>query len=230
MVPFRRSRNRTAIHDQPGAGLDSQHLTPAAPDADAPVPTGFTGSTVIPQIVVGAPSPSVEPSPTGAQYRSVPFRPDVALDGWSTDTVTVRGVSQRGHLHRYNGAPRQDDFAVHHLPDGRVIVLVADGVSQSPQSHLGASIAVKQAADWIRSNLGPDTADLDWSALIKNTAYALTASAQTLFGLDEPDPVRAEQELATTLVCAIIEPTAARCAARPPRGSRRFERLGAHGR
>ena len=121
--------------------------------------------------------------------------------------MTVRGVSQRGHLHRYNGAPRQDDFAVHHLPDGRVVVLVADGVSQSPQSHLGASIAVKQAAEWIRANLGPDTADLDWSALIKNTAYALTASAQTLFGLEEPDPVRAEQELATTLVCAIIEPT-----------------------
>ena len=204
MVSFRRSRNSPAIPDHPAAAVDSQHLTPAAPDANAPVPTG---PTVIAQIVVGAPSPSVEPSPTAAQYRSVPFRPDVALDGWSTDTVTVRGVSQRGHLHRYNGAPRQDDFAVHHLPDGRVVVLVADGVSQSPQSHLGASIAVKQAADWIRSNLGPDTADLDWSALIKNTAYALTASAQTVFGLEEPDTVRAEQELATTLVCAIIEPT-----------------------
>ena len=207
MVAFRRSRKRTAIHDQPGAEVHSEHITPTAPDADSPALTGFTGSTVIPQIVVGVPSPSVEPSPTGAQYHSVPFRPDVALDGWSTDAVTVRGVSQRGHLHRYNGAPRQDDFAVHHLPDGRVVVLVADGVSQSPQSHLGASIAVKQAADWLRSNLGPDTTALDWSALIKNTAYALTARAQTLFGLDEPDPVRAEQELATTLVCAIIEPT-----------------------
>ena len=80
-------------------------------------------------------------------------------------------------------------------------VLVADGVSQASQSHLGSSIAVKQAAAWIRSNLGPNTADLDWSALIKDTAYALNASAQTLFGLEEPDPVRAEQELATTLVC-----------------------------
>ncbi len=195
--------------DQPAAAVDSHYLTPAAPDAYAPVPTavhrayrdwadrgrravtvGRTGTDRIPQ------------------YRSLAFRPDVALDGWSTDTVTVRGVSQRGHLHRYNGAPRQDDFAVHHLPDGRVIVAVADGVSQSPQSHLGASIAVTQAADWIRANLGPDTADLDWSALIKNTAYALTARAQTLFGLDEPDPVRAEQELATTLVCAVIEPIA----------------------
>ena len=206
MIPSQRSRNRTAILHHPGARLDSQHRTPAAPDADSPVPTGFTGPTVIPQIVVGAPAPSVRPAPTATQYRSVAFRPDTTLDGWSTDTMTMRGVSQRGHLHRHNGAPRQDDFAVHHLPDGRVIVAVADGVSQSPQSHLGASIVIKQAAEWTRTNLGPDTADLDWSALISNTAYALTAAAQPLFGLDEPDPVRASQELATTLVCAVIEP------------------------
>lgn len=206
MIPSERSRNRTAIPDHPGARLDSHHRSPATPEADAPAPTGFTGPTSIPQIVVGAPSPSVRPAPTATQYRSVAFRPDTTLDGWSTDTMTMRGVSQRGHLHRHNGAPRQDDFAVHHLPDGRVIVAVADGVSQSPQSHLGASIVIKQAAEWIRTNLGPDTADLDWSALISNTAYALTVAAQTLFGLDEPDPVRALQELATTLVCAVIEP------------------------
>lgn len=206
MVLFRRRRNRTTIQNQRAAEVNSIHVTPVASVADSPVPTGVTGSAVIPQIVVGAPSPSIQPVPTAPQYRCVPFRPDTAIDGWSTDAVTVRGVSQRGHLHRYNSAPRQDDFAVHHLPDGRVIVLVADGVSQSPQSHLGASIAVNQAAEWIRSNLGPDTADLDWYALIKNTAYALTARAQTLFGLDEPDPLRAEQELATTLVCAVIEP------------------------
>jgi serine/threonine protein phosphatase PrpC len=120
--------------------------------------------------------------------------------------MTVRGVSLRGHVHRHQGVPRQDDFAVHHLPDGRVIVAVADGVSQSPQSHLGSSTAVTQAADWIRSHLGHDTAALDWPALIKNTAYALAARAQLLFELDEPDPVRAEQELATTLICAVIEP------------------------
>ena len=31
--------------------------------------------------------------------------------------------------------------------------------------------------------------------------------AQNLFRLAEPDPVRAEEELATTLVCAVIEPS-----------------------
>jgi hypothetical protein len=167
------------------------------------------GATAVPQIVVGSPSPSMEPSAIGAAYRSFPFRPDVVIDGWSTEAITVRGVSQRGHLHRYNGAPRQDDFAVHELPDGRVIVLVADGVSQAPQSHFGASTAIRTAAEWLASNLGDDLVDTDWLALLKNAAWALNERAQTLLGLDEPDPVRAEELLATTLVCAVIEPAGA---------------------
>lgn len=165
------------------------------------------GPTVVPQLVVGAPSPSVEPTVIGPAYRSFPFRPDVLIDGWSTDTITLRGVSQRGHLHRYNGAPRQDDFAAHQLPGGRVIVLVADGVSGAPQSHLGASTAIKQAADWLSSNLGQDVADTDWASLFRSTAWALTERTQALLGLPDPDPLRAEEQLATTLICAVIEPT-----------------------
>jgi hypothetical protein len=167
------------------------------------------GATAVPQIVVGSPSPSVEPAAIGAAYRSFPFRPDVVIDGWSTETITVRGVSQRGHLHRYNGAPRQDDFAVHELPNGRVIVLVADGVSQAPQSHFGSSTAIRTAAEWLAANLGDDLADTDWLALLKNAAWALNERAQTLLRLDQPDPVRAEELLATTLVCAVIEPAGA---------------------
>jgi hypothetical protein len=165
------------------------------------------GPTVIAQIVVGSPSPTVEPTVIAPKYQSLPFRPDILIDGWSTETITLRGVSQRGHLHRYNGAPRQDDFAAHHLPDGRVIVLVADGVSGAPQSHLGASTATKQAAEWLHTQLRADLADTDWSALIKSTAWALTERAQTLLNLASPDPVRAEEQLATTLVCAVIEPS-----------------------
>jgi serine/threonine protein phosphatase PrpC len=168
------------------------------------------GPTVIPQITIGSPSPTVEPSAIATAYSSLPFRPDVVIDGWSTDTMTVRGVSLRGHLHRYNGAPRQDDFAVHQLPDGRVIVLVADGVSGAPQSHIGASTVIKQAAEWLHSNLGHDLSDTDWLALLKSASWALTERAQTLLGLDTPDPLRAEEELATTLVCAVVEPTGAR--------------------
>lgn len=171
-----------------------------------PEPAEVIGTIAVPQLVIGAPSPSVEPTAISSSYSSLTFRPDVVVDGWSTDAVTVRGVSQRGHLHRYNGAPRQDDFAIHRLPDGRVIALVADGVSAAPQSHLGASTAVRQAADWLHSNLGEDLEQIDWLALLKAAAWALTERAQGLLGLDAPDPVRAEEELATTLVCAVIEP------------------------
>lgn len=168
------------------------------------------GSTVIPQITVGSPSPAVEPAAIATDYYSMPFRPDVVIDGWSTDVMTVRGASLRGHLHRYNGAPRQDDFALHRLPDGRVIVLVADGVSGAPQSHIGASTVTKQAADWLHSNLADDVARTDWLALLKSTAWALTERAQTLLGLEGPDPMRAEEQLATTLICAVIEPAGGR--------------------
>jgi serine/threonine protein phosphatase PrpC len=217
MIARRRRKDGQPGDEDPTTPLQRPTAAPAEPteaSTSASVPTAsgvaeVVGTTVVPQITVGSPSPSVEPSAIAKDYSSLPFRPDVVIDGWSTDTMTVRGVSQRGHLHRYNGAPRQDDFAVHRLPDGRVIVLVADGVSGARQSHIGASAVTKQAADWLHSNLGDDVGHTDWAALLKSAAWALTERAQSLLGLDEPDPVRAEEELATTLVCAVIEPTGA---------------------
>jgi serine/threonine protein phosphatase PrpC len=219
MVRFKHRRKAGVPPDEdPTAPLAlpkaESHVPPADPAAvragpstrEAPAVSEVVGPTVIPQIVVGSPSPGVEPAAIAADYRSLPFRPDVVIDGWSTDAITLRGVSLRGHLHRYNGAPRQDDFALHHLPDGRVIALVADGVSGAPQSHIGASTATRQAAEWLHTNLGADLAATDWVGLLKSTAWALTERAQTLLGLVEPDPVRAEEQLATTLMCAVIEP------------------------
>jgi serine/threonine protein phosphatase PrpC len=220
----RRNRKHGSPNDQ-GSSDPRQQLPPTNVDVPARLPrrvrtrgvaseepgvAEVVGSTAVPQIIIGSPSPTVEPSTIGKAYSSLPFRPDVVIDGWSTDTMTVRGASLRGHLHRYNGAPRQDDFAVHHLPDGRIIVLVADGVSGAPQSHIGASTVIKQAADWLHTNLGCDVAGTDWSALLKSAAWALTERAQALLGLDAPDPRRAEEELATTLVCGVIEPTGPR--------------------
>lgn len=219
MVPFKRKRKAGVPPDEdptaplalPKSESQAPPADPAAPGAgpptrEAPAVSEVVGPTVIPQIVVGSPSPRVEPATIAAEYRSLPFRPDVVIDGWSTDAITLRGASLRGHLHRYNGAPRQDDFALHHLPDGRVIILVADGVSGAPQSHIGASTATRQAAEWLHTNLGADLAATDWVGLLKSTAWALTERAQTLLGLVEPDPVRAEEQLATTLMCAVIEP------------------------
>lgn len=222
MIPRRRRKHGEPRDEDPTAPINqptTEHAAPAAAPSEVKTTASrseasgvaeVVGSTVVPQITVGSPSPTVEPSAIATAYSSLPFRPDVVIDGWSTDAITVRGVSQRGHMHRYNGAPRQDDFAVHQLPDGRVIVLVADGVSGAPQSHIGASTVAKQAAEWLHSNLGHEVSSTDWSALLKSAAWALTERAQTLLGLDAPDPLRAEEELATTLVCAVIEPTGPR--------------------
>jgi serine/threonine protein phosphatase PrpC len=181
--PATTTRAALASTPPPATSYEPSQVLTSAPVRETPGVSEVVGTTVVPQITVGSPSPTVEPVVIAADYSSLPFRPDVVIDGWSTDTMTVRGVSQRGHLHRYNGAPRQDDFAVHRLPGGRVIVLVADGVSGARQSHIGASAAIKQAADWLHSNLGNDLAATDWAGLLKRA------------------------ELATTLVCAVIEPT-----------------------
>jgi serine/threonine protein phosphatase PrpC len=95
---------------------------------------------------------------------------------------------------------------MHHLPGGRIIVLVADGVSGATQSHIGASTAIRVAAQWLKSNLPPDISSTDWLMMFKGTAWSLTEHAKTLFGLEELDPAKAEAALATTLVCAVIEP------------------------
>jgi serine/threonine protein phosphatase PrpC len=109
-------------------------------------------------------------------------------------------------MHRAYGIPRQDDFAVHHLPNGTLIVTVADGVSQAPQSHIGAQTATRYAANWLQLNLTETVDDTDWTNLLQSTAWALNKHAQKLFGLADPDPFRTEQELATTLVCGVVEP------------------------
>ncbi len=220
MVGFKRDRKPEGTREDPTEPLQMSAAEPptashelSAVSADHPGSevagvAEVIGDTAVPQIIVGSPSPQVEPAAIGAGYRSLPFRPDVVIDGWSTETLTLRGVSQRGHLHRFNGAPRQDEFAAHRLPDRRVIVIVADGVSGAPQSHLGASTVTKQAAEWLHTHLGGDVGHTDWLALLKSAAWALNERAQSLLGLSAPDPVRAEEQLATTLVCAVIEPGA----------------------
>ncbi|MEY8019095.1 protein phosphatase 2C domain-containing protein [Mycobacterium servetii] len=158
--------------------------------------------------MIGTASPDVEPGPIGDAFRSVPFRPDTVIDGWSSDAMTVLGASLRGHFHRYNGAPRQDDFAIHLMPDGRIIAVVADGVSAATQSHLGSSAVVNYAAQWLLSQAPSDSEETDWEALVKSTAWALTERAQVLFKTPDPDPGLAEKELATTLTCAVVEAVA----------------------
>ncbi|MGZ9841241.1 protein phosphatase 2C domain-containing protein [Tsukamurella ocularis] len=177
-----------------------------AVDVESVARTAVRGTVSIAPVIVGDPSPFVEPKPTAQRFRSAPFRPDTVIDGWSTEHATVRAASLRGHLHRYNGAPRQDDVAAHVLPSGRVVVAVADGVSSAVHAHVGATTAVRAAVQWVSANAAEIGDAVDWDEMFKSAAWAVVDQARLILDLDEPDADQAEQHLATTLVVAVIDP------------------------
>lgn len=175
-------------------------------------------------IAVGRPGPTFEPAAVQPQYRPVPYRPDTVVDGWSSGPLTVRAASLRGHFHRYNGAPRQDDMAVTLRDEtGQLIVAVADGVSSASQSHIGSTIAVRYATQWLHASLATGAPSLiDWRGLVESTAWALVEQSDVLFSIHTSgdgdgnghaagsnggvEVAQAEQLLATTLICGVVEP------------------------
>lgn len=180
----------------PGLGVDSDQ---ARPDF----------SLLASPLALGVPGPVIEPRPISAGFRAVPYRPDSVLDGWSSDRFTVRAASLRGHLHRHNGAPRQDDYALsYRAAPERLVIAVADGVSSATQSHLGATIAARFALEWLTTQCASQDSAFDWSELMRHCAWQLVEQASLLFPDEKkqiPDPEYAESMLATTLVCAIVD-------------------------
>jgi hypothetical protein len=137
------------------------------------------------------------------------YRPDTVCDGWSTDDFTVRLASIRGYSHRYRGIPRQDDAAITvHEPTGSIVFAVADGVSAAELSHIGATAACRAAVDAAVEELEREVGDIDWSRVLKVTAWQLVEQAARLLQLSAPDPAEAERILATTLVGGVLTPTA----------------------
>lgn len=165
-------------------------------------------------LVIGTPVARFEPRPP----RSRTYRPDTAVDGWSTGRLVVRGASVRGYQHRHDGTPRQDDFAIAwHPATDAVIVAVADGVSEAELAHVGATLAcrtaVEQLSRWLdgesdRENDGGSEGEPDWSDVLRCASWALVefAKGQPASGPDDGDAERAERLLATTLVAAVLRP------------------------
>lgn len=185
----------------PGSTSAEAHQT-ATSEAPHPTTSGWLSRE---PIIVGNPTLGFEPKAVSEEYRRVPYRPDTVLDGWSTDRFSIRGGSVRGYLHRYRGVPRQDDFAVTVRARGKqIIAAVADGVSEAAQSHIGSTTAVRYACQWLDGMLGESADGADWKSMIESTAWALVEQARSI----DPnctDAERAEQMLATTLVCAVVE-------------------------
>lgn len=155
-------------------------------------------------IVVGTPPPTVPTVPTAPSYRRSPYRADTVVDGWETPSVAVRATSMRGHLHRFNGAPRQDEMVIAH-DDGRIVVCVADGVSAAEFAHVGAAAVCRYAAAWMEQNRHVPLDELNLNDLVGYVNFGLVQTAAQTLELAEPDPV-ASAAFATTLIVAVLEP------------------------
>lgn len=156
-------------------------------------------------IVVGEPSPVVEPRPPEEVFRSHPYRPDTVIDGWSVDEFAWRGASSRGLSHRYDGVPRQDDFGVQYNSTRKhLYVVVADGVSGAKQSHIASTLAVRFSLQWIESNVTESPETTDWQELAQHLSYALVDQASRMFGT-EKNLAGTELNMATTAICGIVD-------------------------
>ena len=159
------------------------------------------------------PSYSQEPSaaPDAARDTEAAVIPDTAAHGFAVANLVVRGASVAGDLHRLDGDPRQDAFAVAAVgpPErGLVIAVVADGVGSQPRSHLGANTAAKATVAALTARAGQVEAALrgglrdrlyfELVHVVDEIAAAVTAEAARLS--------RPPRELATTLR-AVVVPT-----------------------
>lgn len=156
------------------------------------------------QIAAGPPSPVVTTVPVSASYRRSPYRADTVIDGWDIPDIAVRAASMRGHLHRFNGAPRQDEMLVSEN-SGRVTVCVADGVSSAEFAHVGAAAVCRYALDWLDRARQIPLAEMDFQNLLANVNFGLVATAAQTLGLPDADP-DAAAAFATTLVVMVVEP------------------------
>ncbi|MEU5962022.1 protein phosphatase 2C domain-containing protein [Micromonospora parva] len=149
------------------------------------------------------------PKFTSRPSKAAAYRADYIVDGWSTRHFTVRAASVRGYSHRYGGEPRQDDVAVAwHRPSGAVLFAVADGVSQAPLSHIGATSACRAALGVMTAGLDGPEHEVDWKGLLESVAWQICEQARLSLRLPEIDPVVAEEQMATTLVAGLVLPQA----------------------
>ncbi|WP_432558197.1 protein phosphatase 2C domain-containing protein [Granulicoccus sp. GXG6511] len=127
--------------------------------------------------------------------------PDTAVEWADLPGLTVRGVSVRGHSHRWEGAVRQDQLAVGEIDD-LLVCAVADGLGSQPDSHLGSAVAARFVAAWpkVGDLVSLQAAEFDCqeiSASLEATADARGVAAVSLsttltFAAIQRDPVAAE--------------------------------------
>ncbi|MFA1548407.1 protein phosphatase 2C domain-containing protein [Actinomadura chokoriensis] len=126
------------------------------------------------------------PLGAGARQSRAPWRlPDepaisgIAADAVSVGPLTVRAASLVGPGHRCAepAQHRQDAYRLGRDPDRRhLLVAVADGMSDSSRSHLGANVAVTALIGRLRADLAGG-APLDGPSLFLDAARQMSGMA-----------------------------------------------------
>ncbi len=136
---------------------------------------------------------------TGGTGGVVPDTVHDALDvrGW-----TVRAASRRGEKHPSEQTPRQDAYAVRH-GNGRIAVVVCDGLGAMDHSHLAARAACNALAEHLL------TARLevseDWTAHLRIASLAVTRAAALVLGNRAPNLDQVADVMATTATAVVVE-------------------------
>lgn len=120
--------------------------------------------------------------------------PDTAVEWADLPRLAVRGVSVRGHSHRWEGSVRQDQLAVGEIDD-LLVCAVADGLGSQSESHVGAAVATRFVAVW------PEVGDLLSPGVTEFDCQAVSAALQGEAGTRGVEPV----SVSSTLTFAAIQ-------------------------
>lgn len=105
-----------------------------------------------------------------------------------TETACAAAFSLQGKSHVQLGEPLQDSHALVSLPEGWILLVVADGVGSEPRSEVGAALAAEAVAGFVKKRWG---ACLDRESLLNllRCAYQHAAGALTRQAEAEKRPV-----------------------------------------
>ncbi|WP_139278868.1 protein phosphatase 2C domain-containing protein [Rhodococcus ruber] len=138
----------------------------------------------------------------------MPFRtampPDSMCDAFDCFGWSLRAASVRGLMHRSDGSPRQDAYAVRYSPEtDRFAVAVCDGVGSAPQSHIAAEAAANCLVD--RAIDAATSSDDDgWTETFQAASEAVTVAAENL-GVSDSSVAGVREVMATTAILVVVD-------------------------
>lgn len=130
------------------------------------------------------------------------YVPDTVIDTGTVGGLIYRAICSRGVAKRMTPSPRQDQMAISLLCGGGIGFALSDGVSEAPQSHIGAALAV-------RYGLKALDRSVPWTERIDLVNWALVQEHARAEGIsdDGVELATVRSQLATTLVLARMKET-----------------------